>query len=67
MACASFAQEPAVFAEAPSEAEKRVEEPALSRVEGPALSGVEGVGARLIAQWALPFTPRVPQMSVRKI
>jgi hypothetical protein len=25
------------------------------------------VGTRLIAQWALPFTPRVPEMSVRKI
>jgi hypothetical protein len=25
------------------------------------------VGTTLIAQWALPVTPRVPQMSVRKI
>jgi hypothetical protein len=40
-----------VFAEAPSEAE----------------GGVEGVGTTLIAQWALPFTPAVPQMSVCKI
>jgi hypothetical protein len=27
----------------------------------------QGWETRLIAQWALPFTPRVPQMSVRKI
>jgi len=31
-----------------------------SFAQEPALSGVEGVGTTLIAQWALPFTPRVP-------
>jgi hypothetical protein len=40
-----------VFAEAPSEAE----------------GGVEEVGTTLIAQWVLPFTPRVRQMSAPKI
>jgi hypothetical protein len=37
--------------------------PAIDRSAKSKYSG----NARPIAQWALPFTPRVPQMSVRKI
>jgi hypothetical protein len=43
-------------------------EPRRNRPGGPLLAAPsQGVGTALIAQWALPFTPRVPQMSLRKI
>jgi hypothetical protein len=41
--------------------------PRRNRPGGPFLAAPsQGVGTTLIAQWALPFTPRVPQMSMRK-